>query len=86
MSYRDFSGIFWKTVVKLVILLLLLEMASAVDIVPRGLARPYTHGSFQGLLDRFQDLIKEITLQGVDGTQEERRLMITGLNNVVYRI
>ena len=54
------------------------RMTSAVERPPRGLGRPYTNGSFQGLLDQFQELINEITLQGVEGTQEERRQMIAG--------
>ena len=43
-----------------------------------GLQRPYTHGSFQQRLNDFDDLIKEITLQDVEATPEERRQMITG--------
>ena len=43
-----------------------------------SLQRPYTQGTFQSRLDEFEDLIKEITLQDVEATPEERRQMITG--------
>ncbi|KAK3093696.1 hypothetical protein FSP39_018996 [Pinctada imbricata] len=42
-----------------------------------GLARPYTVGTFQHKLDKFQDFIKDITFQDVEATPEERRQMIT---------
>ena len=42
------------------------------------LPRPYTQGTFQSRLEEFEDLIKEITLQDVEATPEERRQMITG--------
>lgn len=40
--------------------------------------RPYTVGSFQTKLDQFHELMKEITLQDVEATPEEKRQMITG--------
>ena len=40
--------------------------------------RPYTVGSFQNKLNQFQDLMKDITLQDVEATPEEKRQMITG--------
>ena len=43
-----------------------------------GLNRPYTVGTFQHKLDKFQDFIKDITFQDVEATPEERRQMITG--------
>ncbi|KAK7504770.1 hypothetical protein BaRGS_00003798, partial [Batillaria attramentaria] len=39
--------------------------------------RPYTLGTFQSKLNRFQDLIREITYQDYEATQEERRQWIT---------
>ncbi|ELT96575.1 hypothetical protein CAPTEDRAFT_219855 [Capitella teleta] len=42
-----------------------------------GLHRPYTQGTFQSRLDEFKELIKELTLQDVEATPEERRQMIT---------
>ncbi|KAL4237521.1 WD repeat-containing protein 64 [Mactra antiquata] len=39
--------------------------------------RPYTVGSFQTKLDQFHELMKEITLQDVEATPEEKRQMIT---------
>ena len=44
----------------------------------KGLQRPYTLGTFQKRLNEFQDLMKEITLQDVEATAEERRQMISG--------
>ena len=52
-------------------------MMSAIE--GGGLQRPYTQGSFQTRLNEFEDLIKEITLQDVEATPEERRQMITGM-------
>lgn len=43
-----------------------------------GSERPYTVGSFQNKLTQFQDLMKDITLQDVEATPEEKRQMITG--------
>jgi len=43
-----------------------------------GSERPYTVGSFQAKLNQFQELMKEITLQDVEATPEEKRQMITG--------
>ena len=43
-----------------------------------GSERPYTVGSFQNKLNQFQDLMKDITLQDVEATPEEKRQMITG--------
>jgi hypothetical protein len=43
-----------------------------------ALQRPYTVGTFQMKLDEFKELIKELTLQNVAATPEERRQMITG--------
>lgn len=43
-----------------------------------GSDRPYTVGSFQAKLNQFQDLMKEITLQDIEATPEEKRQMITG--------
>ena len=40
--------------------------------------RPYTVGTFQKRLNDFEDFIKEITLQDVEATPEERRQMIAG--------
>lgn len=45
-----------------------------------GSDRPYTVGSFQAKLNQFQELMKEITLQDVEATPEEKRQMITGRN------
>ncbi|KAL3874237.1 hypothetical protein ACJMK2_037280 [Sinanodonta woodiana] len=42
-----------------------------------GLQRPYTVGTFQTKLNEFQELMKDITLQDVEATPEERRQMIT---------
>ncbi|XP_053404636.1 WD repeat-containing protein 64-like isoform X4 [Mercenaria mercenaria] len=42
-----------------------------------GSERPYTVGSFQTKLDQFHELMKEITLQDVEATPEEKRQMIT---------
>lgn len=42
-----------------------------------GSERPYTVGSFQNKLTQFQDLMKDITLQDVEATPEEKRQMIT---------
>ena len=42
------------------------------------LQRPYTQGSFHNKLQEFDELIKELTLQDVEATPEERRQMITG--------
>ncbi|WAR20511.1 WDR64-like protein [Mya arenaria] len=39
--------------------------------------RPYTVGSFQAKLNQFEELMKEITLQDVEATPEEKRQMIT---------
>ena len=47
-----------------------------------GLHRPYTQGTFQSRLDEFEELIKELTLQDVEATPEERRQMITGQLNL----
>lgn len=44
-----------------------------------GSDRPYTVGSFQAKLNQFQELMKEITLQDVEATPEEKRQMITGM-------
>ncbi|KAK2191768.1 hypothetical protein NP493_46g07030 [Ridgeia piscesae] len=41
------------------------------------LQRPYTVGTFQRRLREFQELIKELTLQDVEASPEERRQMIT---------
>ena len=46
-----------------------------------GLQRPYTLGTFQKRLNEFEELIKEITLQDVEATPEERRQLITGRQN-----
>ena len=43
-----------------------------------GLPRPYTQGSFHNKLKEFDELIKELTLQDVEATAEERRQIITG--------
>lgn len=43
-----------------------------------GLARPYTVGTFQTRLDKFESFIKDITFQDVEATPEERRQWITG--------
>ena len=43
-----------------------------------GLPRPYTQGTFHNKLKEFEELIKELTLQDVEATPEERRQMITG--------
>ena len=40
--------------------------------------RPYTIGTFQTKLDRFQELIRVITYQGAEASPEERRQWITG--------
>ena len=45
---------------------------------PGALPRPYTSGTFQKRLTDFEELIKELTLQDVEATPEERRQMITG--------
>lgn len=42
-----------------------------------GLARPYTVGTFQTRLDKFESFIKDITFQDVEATPEERRQWIT---------
>ncbi|CAH1792147.1 unnamed protein product [Owenia fusiformis] len=42
-----------------------------------ALQRPYTHGTFQQKLTEFEELIKELTLQDVEATPEERRQLIT---------
>ena len=44
----------------------------------KGLQRPYTLGTFQARLNDFQDLMREITLQDVEATADERRQMISG--------
>lgn len=44
-----------------------------------GLQRPFTQGTFQKRLYDFEELMKEVTLQDVEATPEERRQMITGL-------
>ena len=49
-----------------------------------GLARPYTQGTFQTRLHEFEELIKELTLQDVEATPEERRQMITGWYFATY--
>ncbi|KAI0210520.1 WD repeat-containing protein 64 [Lamellibrachia satsuma] len=41
------------------------------------LQRPYTVGTFQRRLREFQELIKELTLQDVEASPDERRQMIT---------
>ena len=51
-----------------------------------GLNRPYTVGTFQHKLDKFQDFIKDITFQDVEATPEERRQMITGTRLSMYII
>ncbi|XP_046579795.1 WD repeat-containing protein 64-like [Haliotis rubra] len=38
--------------------------------------RPYTLGTFQHKLNKFEDLIKDMTYQGAEATPEERRQMI----------
>ena len=43
--------------------------------------RPYTTGTFQSKLNKFQDLIREITYQDYEATPEERRQWITGEQN-----
>lgn len=43
-----------------------------------GEGRPYTLGTFQNKLNKFEDLIKDMTYQGAEATPEERRQMITG--------
>ncbi len=40
--------------------------------------RPYSEGSFQSKLDKFELLMKEMTLQNVHASSEEKRQMITG--------
>lgn len=46
---------------------------------PSGvLHRPYTVGTFQRKLLDFEELIKELTLQDIEATPEERRQLITG--------
>ncbi|XP_052272714.1 WD repeat-containing protein 64-like isoform X3 [Dreissena polymorpha] len=42
-----------------------------------GSGRPYTVGSFQAKLNQFEELMKEITLQDLEATAEEKRQMIT---------
>ncbi|XP_071080173.1 WD repeat-containing protein 64-like [Haliotis cracherodii] len=42
-----------------------------------GEGRPYTLGTFQNKLNKFEDLIKDMTYQGAEATPEERRQMIT---------
>ena len=42
------------------------------------LPRPYTQGTFSKKLQDFEELIREITLQDVEATPEERRQRITG--------
>ncbi|XP_048734937.1 WD repeat-containing protein 64-like isoform X6 [Ostrea edulis] len=42
-----------------------------------GLARPYTVGTFQTRLDKFESFIKDITYQDIEATPEERRQWIT---------
>lgn len=53
-----------------------------------ALRRPYTINTFQQRLQDFEQLIKEITLQGVEGTPEERRQRIAGesvtLNDIFF--
>nr|KAG5712352.1 hypothetical protein BaRGS_023931 [Batillaria attramentaria] len=44
--------------------------------------RPYTLGTFQSKLNRFQDLIREITYQDYEATQEERRQWITAISGL----
>lgn len=46
------------------------------------LQRPYTVGTFQRRLREFQELIKELTLQDVEASPDERRQMITGQSAV----
>ena len=55
-----------------------IESKNAAGGAGGGLPRPYTHGSFRTKLLEFQELIKELTLQDVEATPEERRQMITG--------
>lgn len=54
--------------------------AAAAAAAPAGEdpQRPYTIGTFQSKLNRFQDLIREITYQDYEATPEERRQWITG--------
>ncbi|KAL8568266.1 hypothetical protein ACOMHN_040839 [Nucella lapillus] len=53
--------------------------AAAAQEAPSGddLQRPYTLGTFQFKLNRFQDLIREITYQDYEASPEERRQWIT---------
>ncbi|KAH3845799.1 hypothetical protein DPMN_088088 [Dreissena polymorpha] len=46
-----------------------------------GSGRPYTVGSFQAKLNQFEELMKEITLQDLEATAEEKRQMITGIHS-----
>ena len=57
-------------------------MASALGERHGALPRPYTSGTFQKRLTDFEDLIKELTLQDVEASPEERRQMITGMQNI----
>ncbi len=47
-----------------------------------GLARPFTAGSFQKRLEEFAQFIRDVTLQDVEATAEERREMITGKTRI----
>lgn len=53
-------------------------MSEVVEQTGDGLARPYTVGTFQTRLDKFENFIKDITYQDVEATPEERRQWITG--------
>ena len=60
--------------------------AAAAAAAPAGEdpQRPYTIGTFQSKLNRFQDLIREITYQDYEATPEERRQWITGKHIDIY--
>lgn len=43
-------------------------------------APPFSNEEFEGKLEKFRELIREITLQDYEATPEERRQIITGKN------
>jgi len=42
------------------------------------LSRPFTAVTFEAKLLQFEEIMRQITLQGVEATPEERRQMISG--------
>ena len=57
-------------------------MSAALGERQGALPRPYTQGTFHKRLEDFEELIKELTLQDMEATPDERRQMITGRSNL----